>query len=233
MKPRGFATRGPCRRSQPTPTASIACNARLPAGHQRPRGRLRRRHGRDARAVRPDAGGLRRPAGQVPRGFDPQPARRDRGRACLDARGRRRGGRDRHVPGLADQARGVGSRGLHGRDQHAGRGDRAQGGGRGSVCRRLDRADRLPARLRGGLARADPLPGAGRGVRRAGRGPDRRRRGSDHHRDRPGHSRGQGRRVRRARGVRLDRPHAADPHLGCRCCPTAARCCSAPTSPLS
>ena len=33
-----------------------------------------------------------------------------------------------------------------------------------------------------------------------------------------------------ARGVQEHRPHAADPHLRCRCCPTAARCCSAPTS---
>ena len=176
-------------------------------------------------------GGLRRAAGQVPRGAGAQPARRDRGRARLDARGRRGGGRDRHLPGLADQARGVGPGRLHGRDQHEGRGNRAQGGRRGPLRRGLDRADRLPAGLRGGLARADPLPRAGRGVRRAGRGPDRRRRGPDHHRDRPGHPRGQGRRVRRARGVRSDRPHAADPHLGLAAAERRQDAARAPTSP--
>src|ERR1700675_2994710 len=49
------------------------------------------------------------------------------------------------------------------------------------------RSDRLPAGLRGPLARADPLLRARRGVRRAGGGPDRRRRGPLDHRDRPGH----------------------------------------------
>ena len=66
--------------------------------------------------------------------------------------------RDRHLPGLADQARGVGPGRLHGRDQHEGRGNRAQGRGRAPLRRRLDRPDRLPARLRRALARADPLP---------------------------------------------------------------------------
>ena len=73
--------------------------------------------------------------------------------------------------------------------------------------------DRLPARLRGPLARADPLRRARRGLHRAGRGADRRRRRPDHHRDRPGHPRGQGRGVRRARGLQEHRAHAADPHL--------------------
>ena len=62
-------------------------------------------------------------------------------------------------------------------------------------------------------------------------GPDRRRRGSDHHRDRPGHPRGQGRRVRRARGVRRARVARCRSTPPSRCCPTAARCCSARTSP--
>ena len=65
-----------------------------------------------------DYGGL---AGQVPRGARAQSPGRDRGRAQLDARGRRGGGRDRHFPGLADQARRVGTRRLHRRDQHEGR----------------------------------------------------------------------------------------------------------------
>ena len=119
----------------------------------------------------------------------------------------------------------------HGRDQHEGRRDRPQGGRREPLRRRLDRPDRLPARLRGPDARADPLRRARRGLRRAGRRADRRRRRPDHHRDRAGHPRGQGRGVRRARGVQ-ERPAArcrSTPRS--RCCPTAARCCSAPTSP--
>ena len=51
----------------------------------------------------------------------------------------------------------------------------------------------------------------GRGLRRAGARAGRRRRRPDHHRDRAGHPRGQGGDLRRPRGVRQDRPHAADP----------------------
>ena len=190
-----------------------ALDPRLPASRLRARRRVRRRHGRNARAVRPDERGLRRVGRQVPRGARAEPPGRDRGRARLDARRRRGGARDRHVPGLADQARRVGPGRLHRRDQHQGRGNRAQGGGRAPLRRRLDRPDRLPARLRGPIARADPLRRAGGGLHRAGRGPDRRRRGPADHRDRPGHPRGQGRRVRRARGVQEHRSRAADPHL--------------------
>ena len=54
------------------------------------------------------------------------------------------------------------------------RGNRAQGGGRGALRRRLDRADRVPA----GLDRPDPrrhlLRQAGRGLRRAGHRPGRK-----------------------------------------------------------
>ncbi len=107
--------------------------------------------------------------------------------------------------GLADYTRG---------DQHQGRRNRAQGRRRAPLRRRLDRPHRLPARLRGPLARTDPLRRAGRGVRRAGGRPDRRRRRPDHHRDRAGHPRGQGRGVRGARGVQDHRAYAADPHLG-------------------
>ena len=59
------------------------------------------------------------PAGQVPRGAGPQPPGRDRGRARVDARRRRRGARDRHLPGQPPEARGVGSRRPHARDQPA------------------------------------------------------------------------------------------------------------------
>ena len=48
-------------------------------------------------------------------------------------------------------------------------------------------------------------------VRGAGARADQGWRGPDHHRDRAGHPRGQGRRVRRPRGVQADRPHGPDP----------------------
>ena len=60
--------------------------------------------------------------------------------------------RDRHLPGQPAQARRVGARRAHARDQHQGRRDRPQGRGRGPLRRRLDRPDRLPA----GLRRPDP-----------------------------------------------------------------------------
>ena len=47
--------------------------------------------------------------------------------------------------------------------------DRPQGGRRDALRRRLDRADRLPARLRRPDARRDLVSPVGRGVRRAGR----------------------------------------------------------------
>ncbi len=50
------------------------------------------------------------------------------------------------------------------------------------------------------------------------------------HRDRAGHPRGQGGRLRRARGLQADLPDAADPYLGLAAARTAARCCSGPTS---
>ena len=76
----------------------------------------------------------------------------------------------------------------------------------------------------------DHLPRARRGLHRAGARPGRGRRRPDHHRDRAGHPRGQGRRLRRPRGVQADRPHACRSRPASRCCRTAARCCSAPTS---
>ena len=159
-----------------------------------------------------------------------QPPRRDRGRAHLDARGRRRGGRDRHLPGVADQARRVGPRRAHARDQHQGGRDRAQGCGRVALRRRVDRAHRLPAGLRRPDPRRDHVPRARRRVRRAGPGPGRGRRRPDHHRDRAGHPRGQGGRVRRPRGVRSKPGGRCRFRPRSRCCRRAARCCSAPTS---
>ena len=212
-------------------TTRIGSNrSRLPRSRARARRRLRRRHGRDARAVRAHQRGLRRARGQVPRGARPQPPRRDRGRPRVDARGRRRGARDRHLPGLAAEARGVGARRAHARDQHEGGRDRPQGGGRGPLRRRLDRADRVPARVRRPDARRDHLRRARRGLHPAGDRPRRGRRRPDHHRDGPGHPRGQGGRLRRPRGVQGDRPDAADPDLGLAAARRAARCSSAPTS---
>ena len=155
QRPRPEAAPGPARLRPPlqgnsaSPVASLDHGrARLHSRHPRARRRLRRRHGRDPGAVRADPGGLRRPGGQVPRGAGAQPARRDRGRARLDARGRRRGGRDRQLPGLAAEARRVGPGRAHAGDQRQGGRDRPQGRGAGPLRRRLDRPDRLPARLR-------------------------------------------------------------------------------------
>ena len=150
----------------------------------------------------------------MPRGACAAPPGRDRGRSRSDARRRRAGRRDRHLPGLAPQARRVGARGPHARDQRQGRPDRAQSGGRDALRRRLDRADRLPARVRRSDARQHLLPRARGRLRRAGERPDRGRRRPAHHRDGAGHPRGQGRDLRRARGVRGDRSHGADPVLG-------------------
>ena len=205
-------------------------NARLPRRHQQPSRRLRRRYGCDAGAVRPHRRGLRRPAGQVPRGADPAPPGRHRGRPPLDGRIGCRGRRDRHLPGQPAQARRVGSRGPHARDQPQGGRDRAQGRRRGAVRRGLDRPDRPPARLGRPDPRADHVPRALRGLRRAGAGPPRGRRRPADHRDRAGHPRGQGVDLRRPRGVQARRALRADPGVASRCCRRAARCSSAPTS---
>ena len=79
-------------------------------------------------------------------------------------------------------------------------------------------------------ARPDQLPRARRGVRRAGAGPRRGRRGPADHRNRAGHPRGQGGGLRRARGVQAAPDGRCRSTPRSRCCPTAARCCSAPTS---
>ena len=80
--------------------------------------------------------------GPLPRGARAQPPGRHPGRPRVDGRGRRGGRGDRHVPGLTPQARRVGPRRAHARDQPQRRRDRAQGGRRGPLRRRLDRPDR-------------------------------------------------------------------------------------------
>jgi len=149
----------------------------------------------------------------VPRGARAAPPRRDRGRPRGDARRRCAGRRDRHLPGLAAETGRVGSRRPHARSQREGSPDRAQSGRRVALRRRLDRPDRLPARVRRPDARQHLLPRARRRLRRAGERTRRGRRRPAHHRDGAGHPRGQGRHLRRARGVQGDRHHAADPVL--------------------
>ena len=70
----------------------------------------------------------------------------------------------------------------------------------------------------------------GRGLRRAGPRPGRGRRRPDHHRDRAGHPRGQGGGLRRPRGLQPRPAARCRSRPASRCCPTAARCCWAPTS---
>ena len=127
-------------------------------------------------------------------------------RSMLEAGARRR--RDRHLPGQPPEARRVGPRRAHARDQPQGRGDRAQGRRRGALRRRLDRADRPPARLRRPDARQDHASASSSTSSPSRPGPRRGRRRPADHRDRAGHPRGQGRDLRRARGVH-GRPAAA------------------------
>ncbi len=109
------------------------------------------------------------------------------------------------------------------RDQRQGRADRPQGGRRGALRRRLDRADRLPARLRRPDPRRHLLRPPGRGLRRAGARPGRRRRRPDHHRDRAGHPRGQGGDLRRPRGVRRRPAARCRSRPASRCCPNGGK----------
>ena len=157
-----------------------------------------------------DYGGL---AGQVPRGAGPASPRRHLRRPRGDARRRRRGGRDRFLPGLEAEARRVGPRRSHGRDQPQGRRDRAPGRGPRPLRRRLDRPDRVPARQRRPDPRRDHLRGPGRGLRRTGRRPGRRWGRPDHHRDGTGHPRGAGGDRRRPRGLQAGRSRGPDPGL--------------------
>ena len=83
--------------------------------------------------------------------------------------------------------------------------------GEDKLRRRLDRPHRPPARLRRPDAGQDHLPRARRRLRGAGARARPGRRRPHHHRDRPGHPRGQGRRLRRARGVQGARALGPDP----------------------
>ena len=148
----------------------------------------------------------------------------------LHARRRRRGARDRHLPGQPPEARRVGPGRAHAGDQPQGGRDRPQGRGPGPLRGRLDRTDRLPA----GVGRPDAgrhqLRQAGRGLRRAGGRPDRGRLRPADHRDPAGHPGDQGRDLRRARGVQADRQDAADPGQPLPPRRSRARCSSGPTS---
>ena len=81
-----------------------------------------------------------------------------RGPARVDGGGRRRGRGDRHVPGVADQARRVGPRRAHLRDQPQGGRDRAPRGRRAALRRRARSArpatSRRPTTRRWGGSRS-------------------------------------------------------------------------------
>ena len=122
------------------------------------------------------------------------------------------------------EARGVGPRRAHARDQPQGRRDRppAPSARTASSPARSARPASCPppttrrsATIRFARAR--------RGLRRAGARPGRGRRRPDHHRDGAGHPRGQGGDLRRARGVQGDRPRGADPGARSRCCPNGGK----------
>ena len=119
--------------------------------------------------------------------------------------------RDRHLPGLAAEARRVGPRRAHARDQHARRprSPARRPGETRFVAGSIGPTGFLPASDDPTLGDIS-LPRAGRGLRRAGARPGRGRRRPDHHRDGAGHPRGQGGDLRRPRGVRA-RPAATLP----------------------
>ena len=166
----------------------------------------------------------------MPRGARAAPPRRDRGRPRRDARRRRAGGRDRHLPGLQTEARRVGPRRPHARDQRQSRPDRAQSGrrARASSPARSARPASCPHPT---TRRSATSPSA----RSSTSSPSRREASSraaptcsssrprrTSSRSRPRSSARARRSRRRARRCRSSAPS--------RCCPTAARCCSAPTS---
>ena len=181
---------------------------------RRARGRLRRRHGRDAGAASSsppeDYGGL---AGQVPRGAGPAPPRRDRGRPCLDGRGGRPGRRDGHVSGLAAEARrmGLGEHTSEINRKAAEIARNAVGEGR-FVAGSIGPTGFLPASDDPTLGDisfrrlVEDSPSRPAGCSRAGRT-------SSSSRPR-GHPRGQGRDLRHQGGVQGRRPRGTDPGLG-------------------
>ena len=147
-----------------------------------------------------DYGGLAR---QVPRDSRAQPPRRDRGRPQLDASTPARTS-SRPTP---SRARGSSSRSgaspTHTLEINPdGRADRAaRRGRREPLRRRLDRPDGLPAGLRGRRRSARSASASSSRSSPSRRGPGRGRRRPADPRDRPGHPRGQGRGLRRARGL--------------------------------
>ena len=149
------------------------------------------------------------------RGARAQPARRHRGRPRLDARRRRRRPRDRLLPGLAPQARGVGPGRPHARDQPS---RRARSPARPSASTAswpgsIGPTGHLPASddpTLGAITFRELVDVFAEQAQRPRRG----RRRPAHHRDRAGHPRGQGGDLRRARGVPPTRPLRPDPVLG-------------------
>ena len=156
--------------------------------------------------------GLRRAAGQVPRGARSSTARTS-SRAST-TRWSNRARRSSETDTFQACRLKLDEWGLarpHARDQPQGGRDRAQGRRRAALRRGLDRPDRPPARLRRPDPRQDPASASSSRSSpsrpRAARG---RRRPADH-RDRAGHPRGQGVDLRRARGVQARRAQRADP----------------------
>ena len=214
--------------------ARMVCHgrARLPGRRPRSRRRLRRRHGRHARAVRPLARGRLRLPGRAHEALVLNRPDVIEGVHALDGRGRRRGA-SRPTPsrprassstsGASPTTRVEINRQAAEIARKAVGEDRFVAGSIGPTG--------LPARLRRPDARRrSRFRELVDGLRRAGRGPDRGRRRPAHHRDRAGHPRGQGRDLRRARGVQAAPAARCRSRPRSRCCPTAARCCWAPTS---
>ena len=186
------------------------------AAVRRARRRLRRRDGRDARGVRPHRRGLRRPrrASATRRSCSTAPTS---SRACtrsMVAAGAQVVETDTfQASRLKLEEWGLGEHTLE-INVKAAEIARTRGR-RGPLRRRLDRPDRPPPRLRRPDARPDPRSASSSTIfaEQAARPRAGRRRPADH-RDRAGHPRGQGRDLRRPRGVQGGRPRRADPVLG-------------------
>ena len=145
--------------------------------------------------------------GQVPRGARAQPPRRHRGRARVDGRAPApRSSRPTPSRPAASSSTSGASASTRCEINVKAAADRPQGRRRGPLRRRLDRPDRPPARLRRPDARRDHASASSSTVfTEQAAGPGRGRRRPHHHRDRAGHPRGQGRDLRRARGVQARR----------------------------
>ncbi len=143
----------------------------------------------------------------------------------------RRGRRDRHLPGQPPQARRVGPGRPDRRDQPPRGRDRPPRRRRAALRRRLDRADRPPPRLRRPDARAGSRSASSsttfaeqaRGLLEGGVDLVIIETAQDILEVKAAD-------LRRPRGVRGHRPRGCRSRPRSRCCPTAARCCWAPTS---